>query len=112
MATLTAFSAECIVHTIRAHFPADSPPAEFIAGGGGVNNHSMMDRLGEGLGSAPLVTSADRGISPDAVEAVAFALLGWAALRGEPANVPAATGAERAVVLGNITPGKNYLSVL
>ncbi len=112
MATLTAFSAECIVHAVRANFPADSPPAEFIAGGGGANNHSIMVRLAEGLGSAPLVTSADRGVSPDAVEAVAFALLGWAALRGEPANVPAATGAERVVILGNITPGKNYLSVL
>jgi len=33
------------------------------------------------------------------------ALLGWAALRGVPANVPAATGASRETVLGHITPG-------
>ncbi len=112
MATLTAFSAECIVRAVREHFPPDSPPVEFIAGGGGVNNRSMMDRLAKGLGSAPLVTSAERGIYSTAVEAAAFALLGWATLRGVPANVPAATGAERAVILGNITPGKNYLSML
>ncbi|MFP6869330.1 MAG: anhydro-N-acetylmuramic acid kinase [Nitrospinota bacterium] len=112
MATMCAFSAECIVRSLRDHFPPEAPPAEIIAGGGGVRNKTFMARLEVGLAPIPLVSSAERGISPDEVEAVSFALLAWGTLRGEPGNVPAATGAKRSVVLGNITPGRNYLSLL
>ena len=112
MATLTAFSARCIIKAINKYLPADAPPTEIIAGGGGVHNKSMMSYLQEGLAPIPVASSEDHGIDPDAVEAVSFALLAWATLRGEPANVPAATGASHAVILGNITPGKNYLSML
>jgi anhydro-N-acetylmuramic acid kinase len=40
----------------------------------------------------------------DAKEAVAFALLGYLTLHGQPGNLPAATGAEGARVLGTVTP--------
>ena len=40
----------------------------------------------------------------DAKEAVAFALLGYLTLHGQPGNVPAATGAGGARVLGTVTP--------
>lgn len=40
----------------------------------------------------------------DAKEAVAFALLGYLTLHGQPGNVPAATGARGPRVLGSITP--------
>jgi anhydro-N-acetylmuramic acid kinase len=40
----------------------------------------------------------------DAKEAVAFALLGYLTLHGQPGNVPAATGARGARVLGMVTP--------
>lgn len=40
----------------------------------------------------------------EAKEAIAFALLAHAALLGIPNTVPGATGAERAVVAGKITP--------
>jgi hypothetical protein len=40
----------------------------------------------------------------DAKEAVAFALLGYLTLHGQPGNVPAATGARGARVLGTVTP--------
>jgi len=38
-----------------------------------------------------------------AKEAVAFALLGDATLRGVPSNVPSVTGARRACVLGKVS---------
>jgi anhydro-N-acetylmuramic acid kinase len=54
----------------------------------------------------------DLGLSADAKEAVAFALMGHATLHGWPGNVPMATGAAHPVVLGSITPGLNYRSLL
>jgi anhydro-N-acetylmuramic acid kinase len=43
------------------------------------------------------------GVAAQAKEAVAFALLGWLTWHGLPGNVPTATGAKRAVVLGKVT---------
>ena len=40
----------------------------------------------------------------DAKEAVAFALLGYLTLHGQPGNVPSATGASGSRVLGSVTP--------
>jgi anhydro-N-acetylmuramic acid kinase len=44
------------------------------------------------------------GVPVEAKEAVSFALLAVATIRGEPGNVPRATGARRPVVLGKIVP--------
>jgi anhydro-N-acetylmuramic acid kinase len=45
------------------------------------------------------------GIPSQAKEGVAFALLAWLNWFGAAGNVPAATGAARAVVLGKVTHG-------
>eukprot|EP00041_Stephanoeca_diplocostata_P015368 m.292860 g.292860 ORF g.292860 m.292860 type:complete len:118 (-) comp20011_c1_seq5:257-610(-) len=48
----------------------------------------------------------------DAKEAIVFALLGFLTVNGHVGSVPACTGASHAAVLGNITPGKNFESVM
>ena len=40
----------------------------------------------------------------DAKEAVAFALLGYLTVHGQPGNIPAATGAAAPRILGQVTP--------
>jgi anhydro-N-acetylmuramic acid kinase len=45
------------------------------------------------------------GVPAQAKEAVAFALLAWLTWYGLAGNVPAATGAARAVVLGKVSYG-------
>ena len=47
----------------------------------------------------------DLGVSVDAKEAVAFAVLANETLMGNAGNLPAATGADAPAVLGMICPG-------
>jgi anhydro-N-acetylmuramic acid kinase len=74
---------------------------DLIVAGGGVRNDFLLAKLREvfeGLGVKVSVAE-----QPQAKEAVAFALLAWLGWHGLPGNVPAATGASRAVVLGKVT---------
>jgi anhydro-N-acetylmuramic acid kinase len=45
------------------------------------------------------------GVPAQAKEAVAFALMAWLSWNGLVGNVPKATGAKRAVVLGKVSHG-------
>lgn len=75
------------------------------ASGGGVHNPVLMRRLADLAPGVEVVTSAALGLDPDAKEAVAFSLIGWATLHGIPGNVPSCTGASGPRVLGRVTPG-------
>ncbi len=50
-------------------------------------------------------TTDEFGIPAQAKEGVAFALMAWLTWNGLPGNVPSATGARRAVMLGKVTRG-------
>jgi anhydro-N-acetylmuramic acid kinase len=101
IATATELTVRSIALAIATH--AD-PSSEVIASGGGIHNTWMMQRLRELLPAAKLSTSADFGIDPDAKEALAFAALAHEFVQRRPANLPSATGARRAVLLGRDTP--------
>jgi len=103
VATLTAFTAESIADAYCRFLPR--VPDEVILCGGGSRNPVLVSRLREALRPARVVVMDTLGLDADAKEAVSFALLAAATLRGTPANVPAATGARRAVVLGKVVPG-------
>jgi anhydro-N-acetylmuramic acid kinase len=55
-------------------------------------------------GNHPLRRFDELFFPGDAKEAVAFALLGYLTLHGQPGIVPAATGAGGSRVLGTVTP--------
>jgi len=59
--------------------------------------------LGALPGDHPIRHFDDLFFSGDAKEAVAFALLGYLTLHGQPGNVVAATGAAGPRVLGSVT---------
>ena len=63
-----------------------------------------MTRLTALLPGFHLTTSAAFGIDPGAKEAIAFAVLAHTFDARKPANLPSATGARRAVLLGRETP--------
>jgi anhydro-N-acetylmuramic acid kinase len=99
IATATEFTARSIASAIRR-----AKAQDVIVSGGGVHNRQIMRRLGELLPGMDVVPSAEFGIDPDAKEAIAFAVLAYEFVRGRAGNLPRATGARRAVMLGKSTP--------
>jgi anhydro-N-acetylmuramic acid kinase len=104
VATLTELTARTIADAYE-RWVLPRGVAEVVVTGGGARNLTLMARLRALLAPLPVVDGAALGIDPDAKEAVAFALLAWAHLRGIPANVPEASGAAGPRVLGSLTPG-------
>ncbi len=97
---LIATATEFTVLSLAQQILRTVEPDEIIVSGGGVHNRWMMRRLAEELQPAALKTSAEFGIDPDAKEAIAFAVLAHQTVRGRAGNLPSATGARHAVVLG------------
>ena len=102
VATATAFTAAAIAMSYRKFLPA--LPNELLLCGGGAHNKTLVHMLNEQLEGVRITTTDEFGISSDAKEAVSFAILALATLKGLTGNVPAATGADRKVVLGKIVP--------
>jgi anhydro-N-acetylmuramic acid kinase len=83
------------------------PGIDVIVSGGGARNRTLMAMLKarlEPMGCA-VAASEEFGLPAEAKEAAAFALLAWETWHRRPGNVPSATGAQRAVVLGQIIYG-------
>ena len=99
IATATVLTAATIALAVHPF-----APAELIASGGGVHNPQIMGHVAVLLPGVAISTSADHGVDADAKEAIAFAVLAHETWRRRPANLPSATGAQRAVLLGDITP--------
>ncbi|MBC8446733.1 MAG: anhydro-N-acetylmuramic acid kinase [Chloroflexi bacterium] len=106
VATVTAFTAASIADAYRRFLP--QVPDEVILGGGGASNPTLVAMLNLRLAPAHVTTHEALGLSSDAKEAVAFAVLAYETIHGRPGNLPACTGAGTQVVLGEITPGANY----
>jgi anhydro-N-acetylmuramic acid kinase len=81
---------------------AGTEPGDLIASGGGVHNAHLMSHLHALLPNMRIATTMEYGIDPDAKEAIAFALMAYETWHRRPSNVPSATGAKRAVILGEI----------
>ncbi|WP_445371539.1 anhydro-N-acetylmuramic acid kinase [Methylomonas sp. HW2-6] len=105
-ATLCQFSADTISDAIRQHAPGATQT--FICGGGAHNRHLL--RLLAGNLRIPVASTAEIGVDPDHVEAIAFAWLARQTLNGLPGNLCNVTGARAPVILGGIYPGRNGLS--
>ena len=101
VATLTALTARSIEHAYRTFLPMF--PDEVIVSGGGARNPPLMAMLAERLMPASVTTSQEYGLDIEAKEAIAFAVLAYETWHKRPGNIPGATGASHAVVLGSIT---------
>ena len=111
IASITAFTALSIADTYQRFLPSDID--QVIIGGGGSYNPVLVDMIESYLDSKiEVLTQQDLGYNSEAKEAVAFAVLGYQTMKGQPNNVPGATGAGRRVVLGDIIPGNKFYQYL
>lgn len=108
VATVTAFTAHSIVKNYRKFIFPKVKIEEVIVGGGGSYNKTLISMIRQLLPECKVMIQEDLGYSSDAKEAIAFAILANETLNGIEGNVIGATGAKERVVLGNITPGKNF----
>ncbi|MDJ0864706.1 MAG: anhydro-N-acetylmuramic acid kinase [Myxococcota bacterium] len=102
VATLVAFTAEAVARACRDFLDA---PGRVLVGGGGARNPAVMAALRAALPGVAVEPTDAAGVPSDAVEAMAFSLLGRNALLGLPNHLPRCTGARRALVLGEVAPG-------
>ena len=103
-ATATAFTASTIATAYRRFLPR--MPDEMILCGGGAHNATLVRMLRGRLEGVRIRSTDEFGISVDAKEAVSFAVLAYATIRGVANNIPSVTGADEPVVLGKIVPGR------
>ncbi len=73
-----------------------------IVSGGGAHNRLLVSRVRDLLPQLHVELSNKYGLSVDAKEAIAFALLADRTVHGLPGNLPSVTGARRPVVLGKL----------
>jgi len=103
VATLTALTARTIAAALR-RWVLPRGAREVVVTGGGARNPRLVELIAAGV-DVPVRTGGEVGIDVDAKEAVAFAALAWAHVKGIPGNVPEATGALGPRVIGSYTPG-------
>ena len=96
--TLCQLTAETIAEAIEKF--ASATEQIFICGGG-IHNQTLFKALQQLL-KAPIASTENQGVSPDQVEAMAFAWLAKRTLQGITGNLPDVTGAKEAVILGGI----------
>ena len=100
IATLTELTVQTITHYIAQFVTAQNPIDTLYVSGGGVHNQKIMRRLGEILADTAVEPVDNSGISADAKEAIAFAILANETLHGHSGNLPSATGASVQKILG------------
>ncbi|NQU65178.1 MAG: anhydro-N-acetylmuramic acid kinase [SAR324 cluster bacterium] len=94
-----------VTHSITNAYQKYFPPLDHIyLSGGGVHHPLILGELKELLGEQKVtVFQSENGISADAKEAVAFAVLAHERINNTPANIPSVTGARKRTTLGKIS---------
>ena len=100
IATATALTAATIASGMERFVRPRMRLGEIIASGGGVHNRTLMGYLQAFLPEVRILRSDEFGIDADAKEAIAFAVLAYETHRKRASNLPTATGAKHAVILG------------
>jgi anhydro-N-acetylmuramic acid kinase len=103
--TLVELTAQTIDQSVRSYSTTSGHGLhELIACGGGAFNTDLMQRLQALMPQTPVVSSAERGLPPQDVEAAAFAWLAKQTIERRALPLSSVTGARGDRVLGCIYP--------
>jgi len=97
-ATLQRFTAVTIADAVRQH----APGAALYACGGGAHNAGLLAALAELTAPNPVASTAQLGLDPDYVEAIAFAWFAKRTLEGLTSSAASVTGAKGPRILGGV----------
>ena len=100
-ATLAELTARACAGDVQRH---GKGIRELLVCGGGALNAHLMARMAALLPGVRVLSTADRGLPPQQVEATAFAWLAQATVRRQPGNLASVTGARGERTLGAIYP--------
>jgi len=105
IATATALTVASMAQALKSFVLTKSNYRDWVVSGGGTKNATLMEMIQKESDSLGLWLrhSDEFGVPSQAKEAVAFALLAYQTFNGLPGNVPSATGAKRAAVLGKVS---------
>jgi anhydro-N-acetylmuramic acid kinase len=103
--TVTLFTALSVVDALNRFVLPAVDIGQVIVSGGGARNPLIMAQLAAALDPIEVIPLSRLGIPEDAKEAYAFALLAYETWNRRTGNLPSATGAKKAVVLGKICWG-------
>ena len=104
--TVTVFTSLSIADALRRFVFPRTRVDQLIVAGGGARNPLMMAQLAAVLPGIEIVPSSRFGVPSEAKEAFAFAVLAYEAFHGRANNLPSATGAKRAAVMGKLVHGR------
>lgn len=100
-ATLLEFTAITIAQAVTQQTSLSS---QVILCGGGVHNRALHRSIQRHLNNTQVVSSTDRGVDPDFIEAMMFAWLAEKTIHNIPVDLASLTGAKKPVILGAIYP--------
>ncbi|MGO9602373.1 MAG: anhydro-N-acetylmuramic acid kinase [Candidatus Binataceae bacterium] len=103
IATVTALTARSIADACRRFIIPRGRVDQLIATGGGARNPVLMKMIAGELDGIEVLRAEDVGVNGEALEAIAFAILGYEMLRGRQGNIPSVTGASAPAILGKLT---------
>jgi anhydro-N-acetylmuramic acid kinase len=101
--TVTEFTVASVVDALKRFVLRKTKVQQLIVSGGGAKNPLIMAQLAAALAPIAVLRSSEVGVPAEAKEAYAFALLAYETWHRRPGNLPSATGARKAVVLGKIS---------
>ena len=97
-ATLVELTAQSIIAAIKQYCSS----GEIILCGGGAHNTFLMEQLRKAGSHYSIESTQKFGISPDWIEAMAFAWLAKQTLAKQSGNIKTVTGAKEASILGGV----------